>query len=198
MPFLTEEIWHALYNGHPPAKSIALTRFPQPADLLADPAAEEALATLQELIVTIRGLRKELAIPEKAVAPIQLHASHRILALANANADMLARLARVSAVEVAEAPLSGANTRSTASFDVAIVYERPASSPADIAADRERLTKDLARYEKGLAAAEKQLGNEGFIARAPAHIIDGLRKQASETRALYDKTRKALDDLPPA
>ena len=194
MPFLTEEIWHALYNGQPPAKSIALTRFPQAADLPSDPAAEAAIATLQELIVTVRGIRKELSVPEKEAAPIQISASNRILALADANADMLARLARVSAVELAATPPSGANARSTSAFDVAVVYERQ----IDVPAERERLTKDLTKYEKGLAAAERQLNNETFMAKAPAHIVEGLRKQAAETRALYEKTRAALDALPPA
>ncbi|HEX7159138.1 MAG TPA: hypothetical protein VF214_09000, partial [Edaphobacter sp.] len=45
--------------------------------------------------------------------------------------------------------------------------------------------------------AEKQLGNETFMAKAPAHIVEGLRKQAAETKILLDKVRKALDDLPP-
>ena len=194
MPFLTEEIWHALYNGQPPAKSIALTRFPQAADLPSDPVAESAIVTLQELVVTVRGIRKELAVPEKEAAPIQILADNRILALAGANADMLSRMARVSAVKFADAPLSGANARSTASFDVAVVYERH----INVSVERERLTKDLARYEKGLAAAEKQLSNESFMAKAPAPIVEGLRKQSAETRVLYDKTRKALEDLPPA
>ncbi len=198
MPFLTEEIWHALYNGQPPAKSIALTRYPQAADLPADSTAEAAIATLQELIVTIRGIRKELGVPEKEAAAIQVHGDNHVLALADANADMLARMARVSAVEFADAPLSGANARSTASFDAAVLYERPASSPADVAAERSRLAKELGRLEKGLIAADRQLGNEGFMAKAPAPIVAGLRKQADETRALYEKTRKALDDLPPA
>ena len=194
MPFLTEEIWHALYNGHPPTKSIALTRFPQAADLPSDSAAESAIAALQELIVTVRGIRKELGVPEKESAPIQIHGNNRILALADANADMLARLARVSAVEFAATPPSGANARSTSAFDVAVVYERL----IDVPAERERLTKDLAKYEKGLAAAERQLNNETFMAKAPAHIVDGLRKQSAETRALFDKARAALDALPPA
>ncbi len=198
MPFLTEEIWHALYNGQPPAKSIALTRYPQAADLPADSTAEAAIATLQELIVTIRGIRKELGVPEKEAAAIQVHGDNHVLALADANADMLARMARVSAVEFADASLSGANARSTASFDVAVLYERPVSSPADIAAERSRLSKELGRLEKGLIAADRQLGNEGFMAKAPAPIVAGLRKQADETRALYVKTRKAMDDLPPA
>jgi len=66
----------------------------------------------------------------------------------------------------------------------------------DVVAERERLTKDIARYEKGLAAAERQLGNPGFMAKAPAHIVDGLKKQEAETRLLLEKARAALDALP--
>jgi valyl-tRNA synthetase len=66
----------------------------------------------------------------------------------------------------------------------------------DLAAERERLTKDIARYEKGLAAAERQLGNEGFLAKAPAHVVEGLKKQEAETRLLLEKARAALEALP--
>jgi valyl-tRNA synthetase len=191
MPFLTEEIWHALYNQQPPAKSIALTRYPQAADFPADPVAASAMQTMQDLITTIRALRKELGVPEKEATPILLHASNRILALADANQDMLSRMARVASVEFASEPLSGSNARSTADFDVAVIYERQ----IDVAAECERLTKDLAKYEKGLAAAERQLNNESFMAKAPAHIIDGLRKQHAETKTLYDKTKSALKAL---
>src|SRR5207302_813085 len=123
MPFLTEEIWHALYNQQPPAKSIALTRYPQAADFAADPIAASAMQTMQDLITTNRALRKELGVPEKESTPIQLHASNRIMALADANQDMLSRMARVASIEFAAAPLSGTNARSTAEFDVAVIYE---------------------------------------------------------------------------
>ena len=73
------------------------------------------------------------------------------------------------------------------------MYERQ----IDVAAERERLNKDLAKYDKGLQAAEKQLNNPGFVAKAPPHIIDGLRKQAAETIALRKKAQDALDSLPP-
>ena len=191
MPFLTEEIWHALYDDATPVKSIALTRYPRAADFPADAVAEAAMKTLQELIVTVRGLRKELGVPEKEAAPITLHAANSVLALADANSDMLARLARVQKVEFASEPLTGSNARSTAEFDVAVVYERQ----IDVAAERERLTKDLAKYEKGLTAAGRQLGNEAFMAKAPVHIVDGLRKQAAETKLLHDKAKAALDAL---
>jgi valyl-tRNA synthetase len=196
MPFLTEELWHALYASvgtASPAQSIALMHYPRAEDFASDEISVLAMTTLQDLIVTIRGLRKELAVPEKESTPIQLHASAQISALVQANADMLSRLSRVSSVEAVGASLSGNNARSTSAFDVAVVYERQ----VDVPAERERLTKDLAKYTKGLEAADKQLGNEGFIARAPAHIVEGLRKQHAETLALKQKAEAALTALPP-
>jgi valyl-tRNA synthetase len=196
MPFLTEELWHALYASVGtalPAKSIALTRYPQATDFPNDAASVDAMNTLQELIVTVRGLRKELGVPEKEATPIQVFASTGNAAtLAQANADMLAKQARVSAVEVLTGPIAGNNTRSTATFDVTLVYERQ----IDVAAERERLTKDLAKYNKGLESADKQLGNEGFLARAPATIVEGLKKQQAEMLALKQKTEAALAALP--
>src|SRR5208283_602881 len=163
-------------------------------DFPASVLSVAAMETMQELITTVRALRKDLNVPEKEATPISLHAGARVIALADAHADMLGRLARVSAIEIATNPLTGNNARGTSSFDVAVLYERQ----IDVPAERERLTKDLARYEKGLAAAERQLGNESFMAKAPAHIVEGLRKQAAETRTLHDKTKAALDALPPS
>ncbi|MEO6909609.1 MAG: valine--tRNA ligase [Edaphobacter sp.] len=192
MPFITEEIWHAFYDNAAPVKSIALTRFPRAEDVTGDAASVSAMEVLQQMIVTVRGLRREMAVPEKEAAPIRVFAGNRVAALADDNADLLRRLARVSEVEFASAALTGDGARSTADFDVAVVYERQ----IDVAAERERLTKDLAKLEKGLAAAERQLGNEAFMAKAPAHIVDGLKKQASETKMLHDKAQAALDALP--
>ncbi len=194
MPFLTEEIWHALYEDAAPAKSIALTRYPQPADFPPDDAATSAITTLQELIVTVRALRKEVGVPEKEATPVLLHGDNRILALADANRDMLARLARVSDVDFSAEPLTGAAARAGTGFDVAVVYERQ----IDVTAERERLTKEIAKFEKGLQAAERQLGNESFLAKAPANVVDGLKKQQAETRNLYEKAVASLAALPKA
>jgi valyl-tRNA synthetase len=195
MPFLTEELWHALYASidlPSPAKSIALTRYPQAADFPADDAAVFAIETLQTLITTTRSLRKDLTVPEKEATPIQIHATPAIGTLIQSNADMLAKLCRVSVVELSPTPLTGNNARSTTTFDVAVIYERQ----IDVPAERERLTKDLVKYTKGLEAAEKQLNNEGFLARAPQNIVDGLKKQHAETLALKQKTEAALAALP--
>jgi valyl-tRNA synthetase len=44
-------------------------------------------------------------------------------------------------------------------------------------------------------SAERQLGNESFLAKAPPQIVDGLKKQEAETRLLLDKARAALENL---
>jgi valyl-tRNA synthetase len=195
MPFLTEELWHALYGAigvRVPAESIALTRFPMADEFALDNTSADAMQRLQELTVAVRALRKDLGVPEKETAPIRIHSASGIGKLAQANADMLSRLARVSAVEIVSETLTGNNARATADFDVAVIYERQ----IDIPAERERLNKELATFDKGLQAAEKQLNNPGFAAKAPAHIIDGLKKQAAETRALKEKAEAALAALP--
>jgi valyl-tRNA synthetase len=110
------------------------------------------------------------------------------------NSAMVERLARVTEVRFADQITAGLSKHSTADFDVAVVYERT----VDVAAERERLTRDIAKYEKGLAAAERQLGNESFLAKAPAQVVEGLKKQESETRLLMEKARAALDTLPGA
>jgi valyl-tRNA synthetase len=194
MPFLTEELWHALYafiGVETPERTIALTRYPQAADFAADTVSVDAMNMLQELIITVRALRKELGVPEKEATAVQVHASPGVATLADANADMLAKLARVRSVELRHEIPKGAHARSTANFDVAVVYERK----IDVEAERERLLKDLAKYDKGLQAAERQLGNDGFVAKAPVHIVEGLNKQAAETRALKEKTEAALAAL---
>jgi len=194
MPFLTEEIWHALYAGNAPQKSIALTRYPQPQDYPAETEAVRDLTLLQELITTIRAIRKELGVPEKEFTPIRIPAGGQITALAEGNALMLSRLARVSTVEIAPAALTGLNARSTSGFDVAVVYERQ----IDVAAERERLSKDFNKHDKQVNANEARLADSKFTDKAPAHIVEGLRKQTDEARILRDKAKAALDALPPA
>jgi valyl-tRNA synthetase len=192
MPFLTEEIWQAFYAGGAPAKSIALSSFPLAEDARYDEAAVAQMNFLKDLIVTVRGLRKDLSVPEKEFVPIRVYADSAFSNLVETNEDILHKLARINNVVLSTAPLTGEAVRSTSSFDVAVIYERQ----IDAAAERERLNKDLAKYDKGLQAAEKQLNNPGFVEKAPAHIIDGLKKQAAETRALKEKAEAALAALP--
>jgi valyl-tRNA synthetase len=192
MPFLTEEIWHALYDGNPPAKSIALTRYPQTGESTTGAVAQILMGVLQSLIVEVRGLRKEIGVEEKAQVPIEVRITADLENVIRENRAIVERLARVSEVRFVEQISVGLSKHSTPNFDVAVVYEHT----IDVAADRALLTKDIAKYEKGLASAERQLGNDGFLAKAPAHVVEGLKKQEAETRLLLEKARAALDTLP--
>jgi valyl-tRNA synthetase len=193
MPFITEELWHAVYDGNPPAKSIALTIYPNSRETSdRHVTAIEEMTFMQNLITEIRGLRKEIGVEEKTIVPIEVRADAVSRKTAEGNRDIVERLARVSGVRFVEQITAGLSKHSTAAFDVGILYERT----IDVPAERERLTKDIAKYEKGLAAAERQLGNEAFLAKAPAHVVEGLKKQESETRLLLEKAKAALNVLP--
>jgi valyl-tRNA synthetase len=192
MPFITEEIWHALYEQKPPLKSIALAPYPQPDAAQMDDAAETGMAILQDLIVSVRNLRAELKVEPRQNVPIQVHTQDGVRQIFEDNRGAVERLANVAEMAfVWQSLAKEAGARSTARFDVRVLYEKK----IDVAAERERLEKELARVEKQIESAERQLGNEQFLAKAPPKVVEGLRKQLTESKLLREKTRVALDEL---
>jgi valyl-tRNA synthetase len=191
MPFLTEELWHYVYNGRPPVKSIALARYPQVMAEWLDEAAEKEMALLQELIVQTRALRKDAGVEERAIVPLRIHTSAANEEIIAKNSQMVERLAKASTIEFTAASPQGAGARATPNFEVAIVYEKQ----VDVVAECARLKKDLEQYEKELVNADRQLGNEGFLAKAPAQVVDGIRRRKGELLVLIHKTRAALASL---
>jgi valyl-tRNA synthetase len=192
MPFITEELWHAIYDGQPPAKSIALSRYPQPLQEALEVAVEEEMATLQDLIVTIRALRKDLEVPEKEQIAAEILASKDMQALVEANRAMIAKLARVSSFAFPELwTLPSTNSRTKVNFTLGLAYEKK----IDVAAERERLRKKLEQYEKALLNAERQLHNEAFLAKAPEKVVTDLKKNALEAAALRQETLDAIEKL---
>jgi valyl-tRNA synthetase len=194
MPFITEELWHAIYDGNPPAKSIALTRYPwQPGSPTLTPAEIE-MAAIQRVVTAIRAHRKDCGVPEKSVVKAQIYADKigSLLEYVQRDQGIIQNLARVTALQPVSEPFTTGQFRTEPGFDVAIEFE----ATIDVGAERDRLTKDIVKYEKGIVAAERQLGNEGFLAKAPAHVVEGLKKQETETRLLLEKARAALDALP--
>ena len=105
------------------------------------------MGVLQSLIVEVRALRKEIGVEEKAITPIEVRVGHAVIGASSKRIrEIVARLARVSEVRFVDTITTGLSKHHTAGFDVAVVYERT----IDVAAERERLTKDIAKYEKGL------------------------------------------------
>ena len=204
MPFITEELWQAVYDRNPSIKSVALARFPESGYTLnaRDSRSQVEMQLLQDLISVVRDERKNRGIPEKESVPISIISSSlREFAidpneLISQNSEIVQRLGKISTITFLKAKQFGSEGliwRSVGFTDVALVHEKP----IDLSAERERLTKEIAKYEKNIASAERQLNNESFLAKAPAHIVEGLRKQREENRLLLDKARAALDALPP-
>ena len=193
MPFITEEIWQAMYEGKPPLKSIALAGFPQADEQQFDLAAETEMAILQDLIVAVRNLRAELKVEPKVKVPIEVFAHEsEIRAMIEHNQGSVERLANVEKITFVESSLTNrAGARSTARFDVHVVFERK----IDVAAECERLKKELEKIEKGIASGQRQLGNEQFLAKAPASVVENLRKQQQELAVLREKTLSKMKEL---
>jgi len=194
MPFLAEELWHALYEDKPPAPSIAGALYPEANSLLIgrqhELGTQLTMTRLQNLIVAVRAERKELGIGEKEKIAIAIRDADLDFYY-QSHFSMIQRLAGVSSIsQKAEFPL-GARFRSTPDFDVQVIYERA----IDVAAEHERLKKELVRYEQERADKERQLGNEDFVSKAPLHLVEKTRNRSDELFILIEKTRKALDDL---
>src|SRR5205807_5162901 len=194
MPFITEEIWHALYQQKAPAKSIALTRFPIGAELSnSQKSAIAEMEIVQQLIVDIRNRRAELDVKPKERTPVRIFAPQpSTRALIESNRDLFEGLANAQAIEFADASMSKLpGVQSKNAYEVAVVYEKK----IDVAAERERLSKELKKLESESANNQRQLGNQAFLAKAPAPIVDGLRRRRSELEELLRKTRAALEEL---
>jgi valyl-tRNA synthetase len=124
MPFLTEELWHAVYDGNPPAKSIALARYPQADQGQPDATSQTDMNVLQSLVVEIRALRKETGIEEKTSTPIEVRLDRGMQAAIEENLALVERLAHVSEVRFVDQISPGLSKHSTINFDVGVIYAR--------------------------------------------------------------------------
>jgi valyl-tRNA synthetase len=194
MPFITEEIWHAIYDGKPPKKSIALAAYPRASAEAIVPDTEEEMALLQALIVDVRTIRAEMKIENKQKTPIEIHASNgnRVERILQANLNSIHKLANVEQVSFTSNSLSNASgTRVAPAYEVRVVYEQK----IDVVAERERLTKELKKLETEMANAQRQLANEQFMAKAPEKVVEGIKRRSGELTGLIAKTQSALADL---
>jgi valyl-tRNA synthetase len=192
MPFITEELWHAVYDGQPPLKSIALAAYPRIDPSQVDADAETEMAIMQDLIEGVRNIRAELKIEPKQKVAIEIFADSDIRSLIERNRGAVERLANVEAITFVGSSLSkSAGARSTARFDVRVLYERK----MDATAERDRLSKELTRLTQELTRATAQLNNDAFLAKAPAHVVEGLRKRKGEVEMLVQKANEALGEL---
>ena len=152
---------------------------------------EIEMKILQDFIVTVRALRKDHGVAEKQAVGVKVAPIENAGSVIKKNQESICRMAKISRIDFVSGPITGGLSRSTTLFDVALDYEKPINAPAE----RERLAKDLAKYEKEMQSKQSQLQNDAFLAKAPEKVVAGLRTRAEELTVLLEKTRSALDAL---
>ena len=196
MPFITEEIWHAMYEGKPPLKSIALAPYPQADRNQIDEPAETEMAVLRDLIVSVRQLRLDLKVEAKVKVPVELfvHDAGTGISIMR-NEEAIKRLSNADNItNVEEWRARQPPSRGTSRFDVRVPPENFATK-IDLEAERARLKKELEELEKQIDRVAFQLGNQHFLVKAPPRVVDGAHKQLEDLKSRQKSTKSKLDEL---
>jgi valyl-tRNA synthetase len=188
MPFLTEELWQRLTenNDYRPI-SIALAYYPQYNPDASSPQAEIEMAILQSIVSAARELRADMKIDPKQAMEGVLVVREPARAMVDEQLAGIERLCGAKLeVRTSAGDLEGVK-RGFPEFDLIVRV-----SAAQAEAQRSRIQKETEQLEKVIASSERQLGDEKFISRAPAHVVESIREKLSGYRAQLQKLRESI------
>jgi len=191
MPFITEEIWQQLPHR---GESIMVAPYPRARAAHVDSRAEKEMQGVIDLVTAIRTIRGEMRIAPGVPLAVTVRAADEHLALFQEQAPLVETLGRCRLTVDREArrPPNAALTvmgPSEVYVDLAGVV--------DLVAERQRLTKEMARLDETLAFLTGKLARPDFIERAPAEIVERERARLADGRALREKleaSRRWIDD----
>ena len=192
MPYITEELW-AIKGAEGPARTsvLALAAWPSGAGLAA-PDAEAEIGWLVDLVTEIRSARAETTLPAGAQIPLVLvNVSSQTRDRAERWSDMLIRLARLSEVRF-EAAAPAQSVQMVVRGEVAAL---PLAGIVDVAAERQRLQKEIGKIDADVAKTDAKLGNADFLARAPEEVVEEQRERRDEAVSRRQKLAEALERL---
>jgi valyl-tRNA synthetase len=199
IPFITEELWQtvSVVAGKRRAgdeASVMLQPYPQSQPEKIDAAADAEVALLKRVIDSCRTLRGEMKLgPDKRV-PLAVQGPAEPM---QRFAPYLAALAKLTEVKPV-ADLGSADGGAAAPINVVDDYRLMLQIEVDVAAERERLAKEIARLEGEIGKAQAKLANEGFVARAPAAVVDQEKQRLAGFDSTLAKVREQIARLPAA
>jgi valyl-tRNA synthetase len=187
---VTEQLWQTVapLSGrtlNPAGDSIMLQAYPEPNLKKIDEQAEGWMHELKALTDACRNLRGEMQLSPATKVPLIIEGQDH--ARLNGFAPYLQALAKLSQVEVV-AKLSD----SPAPVSVVNTTRLMLKVEIDIAAERERLTKEITRLENEITKANAKLENEGFVARAPAQVVAQEKERVANFSATLEKLRDQM------
>jgi valyl-tRNA synthetase len=193
MPFVTEELWDKTAEFGPKRAGLLINEaWPKLDASLIDEAAAAEVGWVVDLVTGLRSLRSETNVPAGAKVPALLIGASKETAqrLERYQAE-IDRLARLDYSVVADAAPAGSVTFVLGEAIVAI----PLAGVMDIGAEKARLSKEIARCTKEIETVSRKLDNPGFVAKAPAEVIDEQRERRVAYEAEKQKYEAALTRL---
>ncbi len=195
IPFITEELWQKvapLAGRHPGGEaSIMLQPYPVSQSERIDARAEAWVAQLKSLVEACRVLRGEMSISPAQRVPLVGAGNVAKLREFAPSLKVLAKLSEVEIVDV----LATAKNAGAAPVQVVGDYRLMLKIKVDVASERERLSKEIARLENEIAKASGKLGNAGFIGHAPANVVAQEKERLAGFTGTLEKIRAQLATL---
>jgi valyl-tRNA synthetase len=189
-PFITEELWQKVAPlAGKKGDTIMLQPYPKSQPEKLDGAAERDMAVLKEWTVAARNLRSEAKIPPGEKLPLYATAAPPVGDVEGtlAAVQLLARLSDVKRVETL--PDSTAPVAVVGDARIMLYKE------VDPALEAERISKEIARVDGEIAKAKAQLANPSFVQRAPARVVEEVRKRLSISQQELLKLQEQLQKL---
>ncbi|MFC0133665.1 valine--tRNA ligase [Massilia eurypsychrophila] len=199
IPFVTEALWQTVAplagkKVDPAGDSVMRQPYPQAKLALIDESAEAWMLQLKALTDATRNLRGEMQISPSVRVPLIVEAADAAgKAQLHSFAQYVQALGKLSEVQIVDAlPESPAAVSIVGTTKLMLKVE------IDVAAERERLSKEIVRIEGEIAKVNGKLGNESFVARAPAAVVAQENERLVNFSATIDKLREQFAKLPAA
>lgn len=185
MPFLTEEIWQ-LMKEREPSQALIVARWPQKKTV--DTSLVEGFEMAAEVISGIRTIRKEKNIPLKEVISLSVLNKEEVDTKFDA---IIQKLGNLDGIQYVESKLEGALSYRVKSNE----YFIPIVGAIDLAAEIEKIEKEL-RYTEGfLRSVEKKLSNERFVNNAPEQVVQMEKQKQADALATIQTLKESLENL---
>ena len=189
MPFITEELWQALYDRQA-GESIMRAELHLPAPTDADRKLCADFETVKEVVTAIRAVRSQKNIAPREPLTLEVVGKKEDLSIFNFQFS-IEKMANLSAINVVTEKSNG-----SASFLVGTTeYAVPLGSLIDVDAERKKLEGELQRLEGFLVSVEKKLSNERFVQNAPAAVVEMERKKQADAQQKIASIRETLATL---
>jgi valyl-tRNA synthetase len=188
VPFISEELWQVVAPlAAKQGVSVLIEPYPAAQPEKKDSAAEHEVALLKELVNAVRELRGDAGVGAGEKVGLFIAGGTEFARRYESYLKPLARVSQQTCVD--------ALARRDAPTKVVEHFQIMLDIKVDVAAERARIARDIARIEGEIGSNEAMLANESFVARAPAGVVKEKRDRLAGLRATLEKLKAQLGRL---